>query len=120
MILGIGTDIIEIERVKKAAENERFVKKVFTEKEQNYFSAKSAQSMAGGFAAKEAVAKALGTGISGFSLTDIEVLHDDKGKPVAFLHNNAKIIFDNLGALKVHLSISHCSELAVAYAVIEG
>ncbi|MCL1882748.1 MAG: holo-ACP synthase, partial [Defluviitaleaceae bacterium] len=86
MIFGIGVDIVKIDRF----ENNHFIKHVFTEREREYFSKKNTQTIAGIFAAKEAVAKAMGTGFSGFFPIDIEILHKESGKPFVVLHNKAK------------------------------
>ncbi|MGG5460339.1 holo-ACP synthase [Clostridium sp. B9] len=125
MIVGIGVDIIEIERIGKAIQNTKsFINKIFTENERAYFSSRSMNSevIAGNFAAKEAISKALGTGIRGFSFKDIEVLRDSKGKPIVTLHNGAKLIGNELAGnntLRIHLSISHNNSSAVAYAMLE-
>ena len=83
MIFGIGCDIIEISRIEKSMKNPRFLSENFTYRENDYFKNKkyNPQSVAAAFAAKEAFSKALGTGISGFSLCDVEVLHDGLSKP---------------------------------------
>lgn len=127
MIIGIGIDIIEIERVEQAIQKNRsFINKLFTEKEITYFNNRSMNSevIAGNFAAKEAVSKALGTGIRGFSFKDIEVLRNQLGKPEVTLYNGAKTIGNELvgdnKSLKIHLSISHNNSSAIAYAVLEG
>lgn len=120
MIIGIGNDIIEIERIKKALSNKTFFKKIYTEKEQKIFNGKNFHSLAGNFAAKESVSKALGTGFSGFSPIDIEILRYDNGKPYVKLYNNAKKTAENLNIKKIHLSISHCLKYAQATAVAEG
>ncbi|MDR1688378.1 MAG: holo-ACP synthase [Clostridiales bacterium] len=132
MILGLGTDIIEISRIKTACERERFIKRCFTEEEAALFAngkfteGEAAlfangkfQSVAGNFAAKEAAAKALGTGFSGFSLSDIEVLRDERGKPIINLFNGAKKVFETLGAKHIYVSISHCENYASAVVIIE-
>ncbi len=115
MIVGVGTDIIEIKRIEKAMEKESFLRKNFTEKELQMFKEKNmrGETVAGNFAAKEAVSKALGTGFSGFSAIDIEVLRDENNKPYAILNQKAK------KAVNINLSISHCKEYAVAFAVAE-
>ena len=121
MIIGIGVDIIEIERIKKAVEkNKLFLKKIFTEKEIEYFKLRkeSANTIAGNFAAKEAVSKAVGTGFRQFGLKDIEVLRDELGKP--FINISSKV-YEVIGNkdVTIHISISHSIENAVAYAVME-
>ncbi|WP_058486264.1 holo-ACP synthase [Defluviitalea phaphyphila] len=123
MIIGIGTDIIEIKRIEEAIKkNSRFIKKCFTEKERILFKEKKnkIQTIAATFAAKEAVAKALGTGFRNFEFYDIEILRDKKGKPLVFLYRNAKEILKKFKRPQVLVSISHCKDYAIAYAVIEG
>ncbi|MGU8402375.1 holo-ACP synthase [Clostridium perfringens] len=127
MIIGIGVDIIEIERVRQAIQNNKnFLSKLFTEREIDYFISRNMNSevIAGNFAAKEAVSKALGTGIRGFSFKDIEILRNELGKPEVILHNGANLIGNKLvgnnNSLKVHLSISHNNSSAIAYSVLEG
>ena len=127
MIIGIGVDIIEIERVRQAIQNNKnFLSKLFTEKEIDYFISRNMNSevIAGNFAAKEAVSKALGTGIRGFSFKDIEILRNELGKPEVILHSGAKLIGNKLignnNSLRIHLSISHNDSNAIAYSVLEG
>lgn len=127
MIIGIGVDIIEIERVRQAIQNNKnFLSKLFTEKEIDYFISRNMNSevIAGNFAAKEAVSKALGTGIRGFSFKDIEILRNELGKPEVILHSGANLIGNKLvgnnNSLRVHLSISHNNSSAIAYSVLEG
>ena len=123
MIIGIGTDIIEIERVRRAVAGEHFKDKVFTTKEQNYCDycesrgAQSAASYAARFAAKEAFFKSLGTGIF-TSLTEVEILNDELGKPQIFLYGKAKTFFENLRAEKIFVSLSHCKDYATAFVII--
>jgi len=121
MILGVGVDIIEIERLKDVTD--RFMQRVFTELEREYFSGKNVQTVAGVFAAKEAVAKALGTGFRGFWPTDIEILHKKNGAPYAVLHNGAKKTAKRISIrarrFSVKISISHNETDAIAYAIIE-
>ena len=103
----IGIDIIEISRIEHAAANEKFIPKHFTQNEINYFKLKNMapNTVAGNWAAKEAFSKALGTGIRGFSLTDIEILRNKHGAP--YIKFKGKKI-------RAHLSISHSKENAVA------
>ena len=92
-ILGIGIDIIEIDRIEKVLKRTpRFLERNFTEKEIEYFKENNfrSESIAGNFAAKEAISKAIGTGIRGFNLKDIEVLRDHLGKPIVNKYNNLK------------------------------
>ncbi|WP_276796550.1 holo-ACP synthase [Fusobacterium gonidiaformans] len=113
MIRGIGTDIIEISRIEKAMKKIQFLQKVFTEKEQEEQKARGEkmESYAAIFSAKEAIVKAMGTGFRGISFTDIEILHDDLGKPLVYLYGIAQNNW--------HISLSHCKEYAVAIAIWE-
>lgn len=118
-----GVDIIEIERIKKAIQkdNGRLISKVFTEAERDYCEKRlmsKHQHYAVRFAAKEAVSKALGTGIAGgLALVDIEVVKDERGKPDIKLHGKAKKIADEMGVKSMKLSLSHCDSYAVANVV---
>lgn len=114
MIVGIGTDIVEIERIRRACAKPAFLKKFFSQKENEIFGLKKdcAQSAAANFAAKEAFVKALGTGFSDISLADIEVLRNPEGKPY--------ILFRREGwNKKVHVSLSHEKAYATAFVIIE-
>ena len=120
MITGLGIDIIEIDRIKKAIEkNERFLTKIFTENECLMFSEKAmkTETIAGNFAAKEAVSKVLGSGVAGFKWTDIEVLRKPDGKPFVVLHNGALQRSKDIGTNKIEVSISHNKTSAVANAI---
>lgn len=124
MIVGIGIDIIEIGRIKKAIERtNKFLERNFSINELEYFKSKSykAESIAGSFAAKEALSKALGTGFRGFSLKDIEVLRDELGRPYIELSEKINKILEekNLKDLKIHVSISHNKENSIANVIIE-
>lgn len=122
MIRGIGTDIIEVSRIEGNIKRhgQKFLDKVFTVNEQAYCKSfrESARNFAGRFAAKEAVVKALGTGLSeGVDWLDIEILNDAQGKPFLIFSEKFKILFENP---VIHLSISHCHEYATATAVWEA
>ena len=120
MIIGIGTDIIEIDRIEKAINrNNGFLDKVFTTREIEMFKERNmrAEVIAGNFAAKEAVSKALGTGFRGFSLVDIEILRDQLGKPIVYLSDNMKKIIN--AKHKINVSISHNRTSAIAFVVLE-
>lgn len=121
MIHGVGTDIIEIKRVEQSIERygQRFLDRLFTLKEQEYClkHKESARHFAGRFAAKEAIAKALGTGISdSIGWLDMEILNDRAGKPNLKLSKHVKELF---GSPSLHLSISHSRDHAVAFAIAE-
>ena len=122
MIAGIGTDIIETGRIQKLIKRTpKFIGRSFTVKEQNYFRSRNnkVETIAGNFAAKEAVSKALGSGFSGFGLIDIEVLRDEQGMPIVFLYGKAKQIQKQKDIENIWVSISHCKNYAVAYAIAE-
>jgi holo-[acyl-carrier protein] synthase len=119
MILGIGNDIIEIARIKAilARYPDRFLDRILTPYEQDYCLKRRepALHLAGRFAAKEAVVKALGVGFAqGLSWRDIEIRNDSKGKPIVFLSPFATELF---GDLNILLSISHCHHYATAFAI---
>ncbi|QZY55763.1 holo-ACP synthase [Crassaminicella profunda] len=119
MMKGIGIDIIEIERVSNAiARNDKFLQRIFTTKEMDYFSMINYRrnTIAGNFAAKEAVMKSLGTGLRNFKWTDIEIYRDALGKPHVFLYNNAKKIAEDQGIKEILISISHSRDYAIAQA----
>jgi holo-[acyl-carrier protein] synthase len=118
IFFGIGTDIVEVERIEKSINRtEKFLEKVFTQREVDYCNSKPNryERYAGRFCAKEAVSKALGTGVRNFKLTDMEILNDELGKPIIYFNGQ-------LGNLEkeyeIHLSISHCKDYATATAII--
>lgn len=120
MVKGIGIDIIEIDRIRQAIKkNKGFIDRIFTEDEKKIFEDKNylPQTVAGFFAAKEAVAKALGTGIRNMQWKDIEILKDHLGKPYVKLHNNAKNLAYSMNIDKILISISHSKENAIAQAM---
>jgi holo-[acyl-carrier protein] synthase len=124
MIVSIGTDIIEVYRIRETLERTpRFTERVFTEKEREYCDNKgaaAAQSYAARFAAKEAFLKALRTGWRGkITWHDIEIKNDEFGAPYLEISGEAKEILETLGANKVHLSMSHTTEHAIATVVLE-
>jgi holo-[acyl-carrier protein] synthase len=125
MILSIGTDIIEVYRIRETIERTpRFAERVFTQKEQDYCNSKgaaAAQSYAGRFAAKEAFLKALKTGWRGkITWHDIEISNDELGVPSFEISGEAKNLLNELGANRIHLSISHTSEHATAQVIFES
>lgn len=122
MIIGLGTDIIEIERIKNSILNTTgFSEKIFTINERKSTKGiKAYESFAGYFAAKEAFSKALGTGFRGFSMKDIEVYKDSLGKPYIRIFGKAKEICDELKVMNIHVSISHSKENAIAVVILEG
>jgi len=114
----IGIDIVKIERLADKINNTTFLNGVFTANELDYYNStgKRLETLAGFFACKEAIAKALGTGFSGFKLTDIEITHTDKGAPIATLYGNAKKLSRGN---QINISISHEERLATAVAIIK-
>lgn len=125
MAVYCGVDIVEIDRIRQSFETigASFRDRVFTEKEIAYCEGRKAarfESYAARFAAKEAVSKALGTGIGEVGWKDIEVLKDDKGKPYIVFSEKAREIFKKMNGLGISVSLSHSSRYAVAYAVIEA
>ena len=119
MLTGVGCDLIEIERVKKACETEAFLLRVYTENERRQADGR-ASVLAGTFAVKEAVAKVFGTGFRTFMPKDVEVLRDDLGKPYVVLHGNAKAAAEEKMIRKIEVSISNTGSHAMAFAVGEG
>ncbi len=113
----IGVDIVKIERIAAASKKENFLNGVFTEKEIKRYKDTGCkpETLAGFFAAKEAVSKALGTGFRGFAPKDIEVYNELSGAPKVNLFNGAKTA---LADKEVSISISHDGEYAVAAAII--
>lgn len=119
MILGIGNDIIEVARIKATIEEygAKFLNRIFTSNEQIYCLNRKEPSihLAGRFAAKEAVVKALGTGFSqGISWLDIEICNDSMGKPYVAISSKLQDLFDSPSFM---ISISHCHTYATAVAV---
>jgi holo-[acyl-carrier protein] synthase len=125
MIVSIGIDIVEVYRISETlTRTPRFVERVFTEKERAYCDSKgaaSAQSYAARFAAKEAFLKALKTGWRGkITWQDMEILNDPLGVPNLEIKGEARKLLENLGATKIHLSMSHTTDHAVAQVVLEA
>lgn len=123
-LLGVGVDLCGIARIERAIEKAHFYERVFTPEERAYLDQKGkgrAQSAAAMFAAKEAVAKALGTGFSGGVMPwNISVVHDEKGAPGAELSGAAKERLEQMGGTGVRISLSHEGDSAIAFAVIGG
>lgn len=116
---GLGNDLIEISRIRASVERHglHFINRIFTEKEQDYcYKYKDpAPHFAGRFAAKEAIAKALGTGFgSHLSWKDVEILNDELGKPHVYLSDSAKKAFQHPN---IHVAISHSNDYAMAVAI---
>ena len=125
MIIGSGIDLVEIGRIQQSVDRygSRFLDRVYTRAEQAYCSRKrnSAESFAARFAAKEAGAKALGTGISyGVSWLEIEVVREPSGRPNLQFHGRAAQIAARLGVARAALSITHTDGLAMASVLLEN
>ena len=123
MIIGIGTDIVEVARIAKSIEKTSFKEKIFSKIEIIYCETKKnkAESFAARFAAKEAFFKALGTGWrGGMAFNEVEIKNDELGKPTLnVLGKTAKIIAKNK-IKTIHVSLSHTKETAMAMVVLEG
>ena len=121
MIIGIGNDIIEIERIEKAISKEGFKNKIYTQKELENIQKRGnrTETYAGIFSAKEAISKAIGTGVREFSLTDLEILNDDLGKPYVVVSEKLdKILKTKKEDYQIEISISHSRKYATAMAII--
>ncbi len=122
MIFGIGTDIAETKRFEKWVSNPSMYERFFNAAEQMEGGSvnRRCQHYAVRFAAKEAFSKALGTGISGFDLKDVYILKDKNGKPyLEFSDKVKKLLDEKCGKWKVHVSLTHEKEYALAFVVIE-
>jgi holo-[acyl-carrier protein] synthase len=125
MIVGSGIDLTEIARIQQSIDRygQRFLDRIFTAAEQAYCLRKrhAAESFAARFAAKEAGAKALGTGISqGVNWLEIEVVREPSGRPTLRFHGRATLFAARLGATRAALSLTHTGHLAMASVVLEG
>ncbi len=119
MVTGIGTDLVEIARVQKAIGRSAFLEKVYTEKERELIAKRPARA-AGNFAAKEAVAKALGCGFAGIAPREIEVLRAPSGQPYVVLYGRAEEKAKQQGVCRIRISITDTAEYAQSHAVCEG
>lgn len=123
MIHGIGTDVVEIERFERV-NLDRLIRRILTEREQQYLPThheQRLQFLAGRFAAKEAISKALGTGVgASFSFRDAEIIPNQTGKPEVTISPAIQARLTNKAPLHIHLSISHSDRIAMAMVVIES
>ncbi len=119
-MLTVGVDIIEIPRIAEALtrRGDAFLNRIYTKMEITLYKDRVPE-LAARFAAKEAVMKALGTGVRGIGWRDIEVLPNRRGKPIVFLHGRAKERAKALGIKELAISLSHSKEFAVASVVGE-
>ncbi len=120
-MLSVGVDLIETGRVAAALERwgDRFLRYIYTPAELNYCRS-HVPELAARFAAKEAVSKALGTGLRGVKWRDMEVLSDVRGKPMVRLHGRARRRAEELGLDKFAISLSHSRRYAIAFVVASG
>ena len=120
MIRGIGVDVCEISRMDNMTVESRFVERYFSEDEKGYLMDKGVsfrQTLAGMYAAKEAFAKTLGSGVRGFELKEVEILHSVEGQPYYSISGSALEAQKERKIERVFLSISHEAGIAVAFAV---
>lgn len=124
MIIGIGIDLAKVERFQRLLNNKGFLKKYFHEEEVRYIESKGlsgAQSMAARFAAREAFFKALGTGFTGYSLKDIKIINNNNGRPEVVPGDNVIKDLNNINPnWKIHLTMSHEKEYAIAQVILEA
>jgi holo-[acyl-carrier protein] synthase len=123
MIIGTGVDMVEISRIKTAAKKwkKSFLEKIFTEKELEYSNEKTSsyQHLAARFAAKEAVLKALGSGLtSRMEWKDIEVWNETSGKPNVRLGGEVELVSKNMGVKDIIISMSHTRTYAIANVIL--
>ena len=121
-MLGIGCDLAEVERIKKAIERNGFKERVFTPEEIACCTGShgdKAQSYAARFAAKEAFLKAIGTGLRGGRLTELSVINDELGKPELKVTGYYATYIEKLGVKKIHVTLSHTATTAMAVVVLE-
>jgi holo-[acyl-carrier protein] synthase len=123
MIIGVGMDIIEISRMEKALRRDAFRRRVFTEDEQAYCEARRkgrSESYAARFAGKEAVLKALGSGFTGGTWQDIEILPDVQGQPKVTLAGYFREVAVHKAVTEIHISLTHAREYAAAQVIVCG
>ncbi len=115
---GTGVDLIEIARIRAVLERRgsRFLNRIYTQRERDYCGGRVAE-LAVRFAAKEAVMKALGTGMRGIAWREIEILANARGKPVVLLHGRARARANRTGLCDIDISLTHARELACAFVV---
>ncbi|MPZ86955.1 MAG: holo-ACP synthase [Nitriliruptorales bacterium] len=124
-MIGIGVDAIEIGRVERALRRTPTLQaRLYTERERAACASRCGEPKMGGlaarFAAKEAVAKAFGTGVKGFAFRDIEVLNERTGRPAIHLSGGAAALAKKLGVDRIHLSLSTSDSLAIANVILES
>lgn len=123
MIRGVGIDVVRIDRMRSWISQPSLLARYFHPREVETIRSRgggAAMAIATRFAAKEAFAKALGSGLRGMNLRDMQVVNDQLGKPDMVLHGKAKEAFERIGGTRVFLSLTHESDNAIAMVVIEG
>lgn len=129
MIVGIGTDLTSLPRIRSSVNRfgDKFLARILTERELAAMPGAGSSAfahipyIAGRFAAKEAAVKALGTGFSqGIGFMDLEILPEESGKPRLILHGAALARAGEIGAVHLHLSITHEREMAAAFVILEA
>jgi len=124
MIVGMGTDLIEVDRIRQSVDRygDKFLRRIYTEKESAYAMSKRnfAERLAGRFAVKEAGLKAIGTGWRrGVTWRDFEVINEPGGRPTLRLTGAAGRIAQELGARRISVSITHTAAMAIAVVILE-
>lgn len=116
--MAVGIDIVQVKRIEKLMDHENFLQRVFTKEERAYIEKRkgNAETVAGLFAGKEAVAKAIGSGIGRFAFHDVSILHGGSGQPYCSFSENGKTMLNELGLTGMDISISHQEDVAVAVA----
>jgi len=123
LILGVGIDVVHVDRIRHWQAVPGLVKRFFHPEEIAAAAERgqgAAHSLAARFAAKEAFGKALGAGLAGIRLRDLQVVNSHNGRPDMVLHGTALARFREAGASAVHLSLTHERDNAIAVVVIEG
>lgn len=124
MIVGTGTDLVQVRRIHNsiAQYGDRFLQRVYTERERAYAlgTTNSAERFAARFAAKEAGMKAIGTGWrGGVKWKDFEVASESPGRPTLVLSGEARNVANRLGVERIYISLTHTSEFALAFVILE-
>jgi len=123
MIAGIGIDIVHVRRMERWRKNPGLLTRFFHPEELEAALAKGSgadMSLAARFAAKEALGKALGTGLAGIVLKDISVINHQSGQPEMYVYGTTLDVLIKSGAGRIHLSLSHEEEYAVAMVILES
>lgn len=123
MIVGTGIDIVHVSRMNHWLDNENLCLRYFHDDEIEFVRSRGSgavRSLAARFAAKEAFAKALGTGFVNLALRDIRVYSEGNGRPHLVLKNSAEAGMKRAGAISAHLSLAHDGDMAVAQVILEG